>query len=297
MKTFIVVLGVLLSVTGETAQAETLTTSQSPYNTGIEQLDRGELQSASESFYQAIGQSPTPQEGPAEYLPYIHLSVTSFKMGHTREARDALIRSQVFGVAAKTETGKQLLDSYAADIMSAPLDNSEFAPPAPAAAEVVQAEPVQVDVSPARTEADDSVNVVYHSDDGTELTSDQVIRRCISSSQRPENNKLPWIFHYQCGIELMKAGDAQRAIDSFEIGANALEDPRRGKRMYGMWFIDYLPYYQMALAHSQLGEWQNAYNALKISETFGEFTPADPDYESFSELDQLIKTHLDNGGS
>jgi hypothetical protein len=297
MKTFIVVLGVLLSVTGETAQAETLTPSQTSYLAGIEQLDRGELQSASELFYQAITQSATPQEAPGEYLPYIHLSVTTFKMGHTREARDALIRSQVFGVAAKTETGKQLLDSYAAEIMSAPLDDSEFAPPAPAVAEVVQAEPVQVDASPARTEADDSVNVVYHSDDGTELTSDQVIRRCISSSQRPENNKLPWFFHYQCGIELMKAGDAQRAIDSFEIGATALEDPRRGKRMYGMWFIDYLPYYQMALAHSQLGEWQNAYNALKISENFGEFTPADSDYENFSELDQLIRNHLTDSDS
>lgn len=38
------------------------------------------------------------------------------------------------------------------------------------------------------------------------------------------------------------AGDAQRALNSFTVGAKIRQESKRGKRMYGMWFIDYLPY-------------------------------------------------------
>jgi hypothetical protein len=132
-----------------------------------------------------------------------------------------------------------------------------------------------------------AANVVpepLHGDDGA-------IKRCDASVNRADN-KLPWFYYYQCGVEFMNAGEAQLAIVALEQGANALEDPRRGKRMYGMWFIDYLPYYQIALAYSQLGNWESAKNAILTSENRGEFSPNDPDYDSFAALDQLIESNL-----
>jgi hypothetical protein len=127
-------------------------------------------------------------------------------------------------------------------------------------------------------------------------SDDSYIRRCVSSIDRADD-KLPWFFYYQCGVDLMKAGDAKMAVSAFEIGANALDDPSRDKRMYGMWYVDYLPYYHIAMAYSQLGNWESANTAIESSMANGEFLPADPDYESFSALEQLIKSNLKHNDS
>jgi tetratricopeptide (TPR) repeat protein len=276
MRIFVALLGVLLAVTAEAAQAETLPPCQEAYQTGVEQFNRGEYQDASNSLVRAIKLAPGPEAEPTEYLPYIYYSVTQFKLGHNREARDALIQSQVFGVAPKTETGVKLLDQYAAKIMSAPLSAPSF---------VAEPQSSPVDYQ--------SFSL---SDQEVELIRSQVLRRC-SLSEKIADNKLPWYFHYEFGVDLMKAGDAQRAVDAFTLGANVREDPRRGKRMYGMWYIDYLPYYQIALAHSKLGNWESANNAIRASESFGEFAPSDPGYENFSALDNLIKSNLEHSDS
>lgn len=273
MKTFIVLMGLLLSVVTDAVQADTLSPCEEAYLTGIAQFERGELRAASESFFEAITLAPVPE---GEYLPYIYLSAAAFEMGHTRDARDALIQSQIYGVAPKTETGQRLLEKYAVEIMSAPLDEAAFV-------SSPQSSPV----------ANQSFSL---SDNEVELIRSHVLNRCAVSSKLA-HNKLPWYFHYEFGVDLMKAGDAQRAVDAFVLGANVRAAPRRDKRMYGMWYIDYLPYYQIALAHSKLGDWDSAYDAIQTSENFGEFTPTDSDYETFSALDQLIKSNLKNNDS
>lgn len=274
MKILTVLMGLLLSVVTDAVQAETLSPCEEAYLTGIAQFERGELRAASESFFEAITLAPVPE---GEYLPYIYLSATAFEMGHTRDARDALIQSQIYGVAPKTETGKRLLQKYAVEIMSAPLAEATFVS-SPQSSPVVASQSFSL------------------SDNEVELIRSQVLNRCAVSS-RLANNKLPWYFHYEFGVNLMKAGDAQRAVDAFVLGANVKQDPSRDKRMYGMWYIDYLPYYQIALAHSKLGDWQSAYDAIQTSQNFGEFTPTDSDYETFSALDELIKSNLKNTDS
>ena len=277
MKTLIVLMGLLLSVVTDAVQADTLSPCEEAYLTGIAQFERGELRAASESFFEAINLAPVPESEPGEYLPYIYLSVATFEMGHTREARDALIQSQIYGVAPKTEIGQRLLEQYAVEIMSAPLDEATYVS-SPQSSPVVASQSFSL------------------SDNEVELIRSQVLSRCAVSSKLA-NNKLPWYFHYEYGVNLMKAGDAQRAVDAFVLGANVKEDPSRDKRMYGMWYIDYLPYYQIALAHSKLGDWESAYDAIQTSQNFGEFSPSDPDYETFSALDELIKSNLGNSGS
>lgn len=278
MKTYVAILSGVLAGFACTAQAETSSPCDVAYLTGVEFFDDGHYQEASDAFFEAITINPAPDAKSFEYIPYIYLSVSRFKLGHTTEARDALIQSQVFGVAPETATGKGLLNQYAAEIMSAPLDDSELV--------------LAPQSSPVAAEGR-SYSI---SDNEAEIIRAQVLRRCALSS-KIASNKLPWYFHYEYGRDLMEAGDSERAIDSFLVGANIRENPSRDKRMYGMWFIDYLPYYQIALAHSRLGDWENAQSALETSENFGEFSPKDYDYESYISLEQLIERNLKSNGS
>jgi tetratricopeptide (TPR) repeat protein len=270
MKAIILLIG-LLTVFTEAAWAEPLPPCQASYLAGVEHFEQGEFQAAAESFSRAIEFAPGPETGPDEYLPHIYLAASSFEVGWNRLARDALVKSQVYGVAPVTETGSALIDQYAARIMSASLDGPEFAS-VPLSSPVIT-EPFSL------------------TENEVEIIKAQVLRRC-SLSNKIEDNKLPWYFHYEFGVDLMEAGDANRALNSFVLGANVREDPRRGKRMYGMWYVDYLPYYQIALAHTQLGEWKNAQAAIQTSLNLGEFSPGDPDWEQYTALEQLIEEKI-----
>jgi len=128
-----------------------------------------------------------------------------------------------------------------------------------------------------------------------EMIRDRVLRRCGLSSTVAEN-KLPWYFHYEYGIELMSVGATQQAIEPLQITANLKSEPARGTRMYGMWFINYLPYYQMSLAYSQLGEWDKAWEALLMSEQLVEFSPGDFEYDKFESLKALIEVNRQTAG-
>ena len=278
MKTHIAILGGVLAVFAITAQAETFSPCQVAYLSGLEFFERGEYQEASDSFFESIALDPEPDAELAEYIPYLYLSASRYELGHIREARDALIQSQVYGVAPETVEGKALMERYAAEIMTAPLDQ-------PALVSAPQSSPVAGD---SRTYS--------ISENEAQIIRAQVLKRCALSS-KVSHNKLPWYFHYEYGKDLLEAGDSERAIDAFTLGANISEDPGRDKRMYGMWFIDYLPYYQIALAHSKTGDWESARHAIQTSENFGEFSPNDPDYESFTSLEQLIEKNMKNNDS
>ena len=278
MKTYVTILSGVLAFFACTLQAENSSPCDIAYLTCIELFEHGDFQEASDAFFEAITLDPEPDSKSSEYIPYLYLSVSRFELGFTREARDALIQSQVYGVAAETETGKGLLNLYATEIMSAPLDGPELV--------------MQPQSSPVAA-ADKSYSI---SENEAQIIRAQVLKRCALSS-KVADNKLPWYFHYEYGRNLMKAGDSERAIEAFTIGANLKEDPRRDKRMYGMWYLDYLPYYQIDLAHSRLGEWESAQHAIQTSENYGEFSPSDPDYEAFTSLEQLIEKNLKNTDS
>jgi hypothetical protein len=121
-----------------------------------------------------------------------------------------------------------------------------------------------------------------------EIIRERVLKRCGLSSRLAEN-KLPWYFHYEFGMELIKEGAAAQAIEPLQMTANLKSESARGTRMYGMWFVNYLPYYQMSLAYSELGEWELAWDALQMSEQLVEFSPGDFEYDKFESLKSLIE--------
>lgn len=138
MKTYMAILGGVLAVFAVSVKAETFSPCQVAYLSGLEFFERGEYQEASDSFFESITLDPEPDAELAEYIPYLYLSVSRYELGRIQEARDALIQSQVYGVAPETEEGKALLERYAAKIMSAPLDQPEMVA-------VPQSSPVAID--------------------------------------------------------------------------------------------------------------------------------------------------------
>ena len=118
----------------------------------------------------------------------------------------------------------------------------------------------------------------------------RVLRRCGLSSKLT-HNRLPWYFHYEFGVELVRQGAAGEALEPLQMTANLKPQPMRDARMYGAWFINYLPYYQMSLAYSELGEWDNAWDAIRMSENLVEFSSGDFEYEKFATLKNLITQH------
>jgi hypothetical protein len=121
-----------------------------------------------------------------------------------------------------------------------------------------------------------------------EMIKARVLSRCGLSSRLAEN-KLPWYFHYEYGIELINEGAASHAIEPLQMTANLKSKPVRGERMYGMWFVNYLPYFQISLAYAELGDWENAWDAIRISEEMVEFSPGDFEYDKFTALKELIE--------
>ena len=111
------------------------------------------------------------------------------------------------------------------------------------------------------------------------------------------SNLLPWYFHFEYGRALLDAGDAQRAVVQLNQSISLRPEPRARKRTYGMWFLDYLPYFQLAEAHAMLANWPCAEHAMQLSESTGEIELGRIEPQRIHDLRQRIDTHLDKVGS
>ena len=113
----------------------------------------------------------------------------------------------------------------------------------------------------------------------------------------PSRYVLPWYFHFEYGRALLKAGDAQRAVIelSQSIELKPASQPR--KRTYGMWYLDYLPYFQLAEAHAMLHNWPCADNAMQLSQSMGEIASGRIEPQRVHALQEEIDTHSSDVGA
>jgi tetratricopeptide (TPR) repeat protein len=263
---------------------------QQNYVVALTQFEKGNFEAAALALEESISRNPQPETGGIDYLPYIYLAVSRFELGQNNAARDALVMSHVKAKASTTESGQILIESYGAQIMNAPLT-------APVTASIIAApineKPLPV-ADPKPLEQD--FQVVSLSENEVDTIRQQVLKDCEFCTDVSEN-KMPWYFHYKMGVDLMAAGDVERALESFKIGVSLRTQSSRDSRTYGMWYIDYLPYYQIAMAYAKLGNWKNAQTAISVSDRLGEFSPRDRDYEEFTELQVLIANHAQDNES
>ena len=249
------------------------------YRYGLESLERGQFQAAVAALEKAIAANPRPglSEDPAgvDYLPYVNLAIAHYKAGHPDQARAALEQSRHHAVATASFGGRNLWDRYALSIM--------------ATDEAMVAQSGTADFR----EYERGTYTLDEAEAGE--IKRQVLRRC-ALSEKVAANRLPWYFHYEFGLELTAAGDPQRGLDALILAANVREESKRKSRMYGMWFTDYLPYFRIAQAHSKLGNWRCAMDAMRLSARYSEFSPADSGFQDYSDLQKLILRHNPQSG-
>jgi len=195
----------------------------------------------------------------ADYLPQLYLAVASHMAGDLEGARNLLAAAESDGTAARSATGRPLLEAY----------RLLLAPPAAAgdgpSYRVFERKPVVL------------------SDARHRQVRAEVLNRC---QLRPETDiaQAPWYFHYELGLRLLAEGDPQRALDALIEAATRRPEPQRDARTYGMWFTDYRPYFQIARAHVRLENWDCARNALALSAGARELSERDREFAEFREL-------------
>jgi hypothetical protein len=108
---------------------------------------------------------------------------------------------------------------------------------------------------------------------------------------------LPWYFHFEFGRALLGAGDAARAVEQLSMSIDLNPVPRADKRLYGMWFTDYLPYIQLAEAHAQLDNWPCAAHAMQLSRETGESAFGQVDPQRIRALQDAIDRNVDAVGA
>lgn len=246
------------------------------YEKGVQRIQEGRGAEARASLEQALAlrdqeglRLPTESIRYVDYLPRLYLAVACHMGGDAAAAREHLLAAQRSGAAAKSEAGSRLLAAYEMLI----LGSAPEAPPAEAAAAAERPRyavysrkpPLLADTEFRRLQQD-------------------VLTRCRLGSQEAE--RAPWYFHYELGLELEKRGDHQRALDAFLESASRRAQPQHLARIYGVWFMDYLPYFQIARAHARLGNLECARDAFTLSRRLGEVTEKDKD---FAELRALLK--------
>lgn len=125
----------------------------------------------------------------------------------------------------------------------------------------------------------------------TPQAAEALRRKVLAQCGLPENpsNQLPWYFHFEYGRALLGSGDASRAVGELTQAVELNPHPHAAKRMYGMWYVDYFPYYQLAMAHAQLGNWTCAANAMRLSQMTEVASAENFDMVKYSSLQRQIE--------
>ena len=243
------------------------------YEKGVRLIEQGRAEAAKASLEAALAarkgegvQVPTTPQQYIDYLPHLYLAIASQMTGDVDRARKELERAETSGMAARSEVGRPLLVAYQL------LLRGDATGKYPRYA-VYEHKP------PTLTEEE------------FQLLRSDVLSKC----DLPLDTKLedaPWYANYELGLRLERKGDYSRALPHFIDAVAHRPNPQRQARMYGMWLIDYYPYFHIARSHVRLENWQCAKNALDISQRLGEIPPSAPENDEWVSLLRVTEQRL-----
>lgn len=247
------------------------------YEKGVQLVQDGQGAEARATLERALAlrseeglRLPTEGIRYVDYLPHLYLAAACHMSGDAAAAREHLAAAQRSGVAARSEAGSRLLAAY--ELLIRDAGASATAPETPPPPTEKPRYAVYPRKPPLLADAE------------FRRLQQEVLTRCRLGSGEAE--AAPWYFHYELGLELEKRGDHQRALDAFVESASRKAQPQPLARIYGVWFMDYFPYFQIALAHARLGNLECARDALALSRRLGERSEKEKD---FAELRALLK--------
>lgn len=228
------------------------------YDRGRALLESGNPSEARAELERAL--AAAPDEAP-DYLPHLYLAIACHMSGDTAAAKRHLSAAESSGAAARSDTGRQLLDAFRL-LMGQKPERASFRRYERKAPRLPEAEVARI--------------------------RREVLSRCRLPADAKASDA-PWYFHYELGLSLAEHGDPQRALDALIDSVDRRPEPQRKARLYGMWFLDYLPYLQIARAHAKLGNRECALDALRLSQDLGEVSPQDRDARELQALLDDVK--------
>jgi tetratricopeptide (TPR) repeat protein len=211
-------------------------------------------------------QVPARPQQYLDYLPHLYLAIAHQMAGDVAKARQELALAETSGQAARSEVGRPLLVAYQLMLRG----------------DALQSRPAFATYSekpPLLTEAEFNV-----------LRND-VLTRC----DLPEDTNLrnaPWYANYELGLELERKGDYSRALTHFIDAVSSRPNPQKQARMYGMWLVDYYPYFHIARSHVRLENWSCAKNALDISQRLNEIPRSAAESTEWTSLQREAERRL-----
>lgn len=225
---------------------------------------RAELEAAQALLTEPGLQVPTKLSRYIDYLPNLYLAIACHMSGDMTAAKSYLRKAEVAGVAAKSEAGGALLVAYQLLINEAtPLPRYEMFDPAK-------------EILP---------------DEEFEKLKSQVLRGA-DVAPGTKIADAPWYVHYELALELERKGDHARAIASFVDALHRKPNPQRHVRTYGMWLMDYYPYFHIAKNQAALENWNGAADAITISERLREIPFDAAEYNELEKLRFMVSRHL-----
>lgn len=115
----------------------------------------------------------------------------------------------------------------------------------------------------------------------------RVRARCAVTSA-PQDEAMPWYYHFELARELAERGDLDRSLDAFILALDEGPTPGRESRMYGMWFVDFRPYLEITRLHLMAGRPECAAAALRASVEAGELREDGPEAAELEALGEEL---------
>jgi hypothetical protein len=233
------------------------------YEKGVRLIGEGQAGAAKAALEEALAartdeglQLPARPQQYLDYLPHLYLAIANQMSGDVEHARKELALAETSGLAAKSEAGRPLLIAYQLLLRG---NASSYA--------------TYERKKPLLSEAD------------FQLLRNDVLSKCKLPLNTPLENA-PWYANYEIGLELERKGDYPRALTHFIDAVADRPNPQKQARMYGMWLIDYYPYFHIARSHVRLENWQCAKNALEISQRLAEVPSGAPEMNEMLSLER-----------
>ena len=231
---------------------------------------RGELEAALAARSSEGLQVTTRPNQYVDYLPHLYLAIASQMSGDVEEARRQLGLAETSGKSARSENGRPLLIAYQLLLRG----DTSGRLSRPAYATYSEKPPVLSETDFARLRQD-----------------------VLTSCNVPTDAKLedaPWYARYELALELEKKGDYPRALRELIDAVSNRPSPQRRARTYGMWLIDYYPYFHIAREHVRLENWACARNAMEISQRLGEIPTDAPEINELLAMQQQAARKLES---
>ncbi|HVT01758.1 MAG TPA: hypothetical protein VHL58_00105 [Thermoanaerobaculia bacterium] len=245
------------------------------YEKGVRFLEQGKAPAAAAELNQALAghqaeglQVPARSQQYLDYTPHLYLAIAAQMQGDLVQARAQLKAAEDSGVAEKSESGRALLVAYQLLLRG----GSSKTLTRPVYATYPEKQPVLSEAEFTRLRKD----VMQSCDMPTDAKLEEV----------------PWYARYELGLQLEKKADYPRALTEMIEAVSKRPNPQRKARTYGMWLVDYYPYFHIARSHVRLGNWDCARNALDISEKLSEIPAEAPEYDQFLSLQRETEKHI-----